>query len=113
MLGLEDISAGVPDRRQIAGSCWRFSTCVELHVSHLVVDGRPKQDEKEAHGHHRQDTEEGGQEDGQPHVGLVQRVPGGTWMPKTAETGVKRRSTNRWHDGVGLRGCAEDERAHR
>ena len=47
--------------------------------SHLVVDGGPKLNENEAESHHRQNTEEGGQEDGEPDVRLVQRVSGGAW----------------------------------
>lgn len=52
-----------------------MAVCCLHHVfSHLVIDGGPKHNKKEAEGHHRQDTKEGGQEDGQPHVGLAQRV---------------------------------------
>lgn len=51
---------------------WLFAVCIMC--SHLVIDGGPKHNKKEAECHHRQDTKEGGQEDGQPHVGLVQRV---------------------------------------
>lgn len=44
-------------------------------LGHLVVDGGPKLNENEAESHHRQNTEEGCQEDGEPNVGLVQGVP--------------------------------------
>lgn len=54
-----------------------YSLC---HVfSHLVVDGGSKLNENEAESHHRQNTEEGGQEYGEPNVRLVQRVSCGAW----------------------------------
>jgi len=43
---------------------------------YLVVDGGPQLDEGEAIGDHGQHTEDGGEQDGEPHVGLVQGVPG-------------------------------------
>lgn len=58
-------------------------------IAHLVVDGGPKQDENEAERHHRQNTEEGSQEDGQPHVRLVKRVSCSAWSPKNIRAGVR------------------------
>lgn len=57
-------------------------SCLHHVFSHLVIDGGPKHYKKEAESDHRQDTKEGGQEDGQPHVGLVQRVSSCTYRPK-------------------------------
>lgn len=52
-------------------------------LSHLVVDGGPELNENEAESHHGQNTEEGSQEYGEPHVRLVQRVPCGAWSSKS------------------------------
>lgn len=48
-------------------------------LPHLVIDGGLKLNEDEAESNHRQNTEEGGQEYGQPHVRLVQRVSCSAW----------------------------------
>lgn len=42
--------------------------------SHPVADGRPKKNAKESESQHRKNTEEAGQEHGEPHVRLPQRV---------------------------------------
>ena len=41
-----------------------------------MVNGWPELDGEEAVREDWEDTHRGGEEDGQPHVGLVQRVPG-------------------------------------
>lgn len=44
-------------------------------ISHLVVDGGSKLCPNEPVGHHGQHTEDGGEKDGQPDIGLVQGIP--------------------------------------
>ena len=57
-----------------------FVCCAStVTCSHLVVDGGPELKDDEAVSHHRQSTEEGRQEDGEPHVGLSQRVSRRAW----------------------------------
>lgn len=58
-------------------------------MSHLVVDGGPAQREDEVEGHHRQDTKEGGQEDGEPHDRLAQGVPRRSWSSNRTRAAVK------------------------
>ena len=47
--------------------------------SHLVIDGGPELNQQEAVGKHRENTQDGGEEDRQPDVGLAQRVSGCSW----------------------------------
>lgn len=46
---------------------------------YLVVDGGAELNKQETAGNNRKDTQDGGEEDGQPDVGLVQRVSGCSW----------------------------------
>lgn len=56
-------------------SCWRAYKV----KSHLVIDGGPELNQQEAVGKHGENTQDGGEEDCQPNVGLAQRVPGCSW----------------------------------
>lgn len=44
-------------------------------IIYLVIDCGAELDQQEAVRHHRKDTQDGGEDDGQPNVGLVQSVP--------------------------------------
>lgn len=44
--------------------------------SYLIINGGAELDQQETVGHHRKYTQDGGEKDGQPHIWLVQRVPG-------------------------------------
>lgn len=47
---------------------------------YLIIDGGAEVNHQEAVGHHREDAQDGGEEDRQPNVGLVQRVSGCSWI---------------------------------
>lgn len=64
--------ADTPDRPTARSRRWQW--LLPHFISHFVVDGGTKLHEDEAESNHRQSTEEGSQENGQPHVRLVQRV---------------------------------------